>query len=185
MAVAPPEDLSRLSLEEIAAIAGSQAHPPVERWHPERSGTIDIRIAADGTWYHQGDPIRRERLVRLFSTILRREPDGGHVLVTPAEKLTIEVEDAPFVAIEMKAGEEGGGRLAFRLNTGELVVAGPDHPLELREGPDGRLPYLHVRGGLWAKLARPVYYQLMDIALDHDPVGVTSDGAVFALDPAA
>ncbi|MCA1748564.1 MAG: DUF1285 domain-containing protein [Sphingomonadales bacterium] len=182
MAAAPPDDLSRLSLEEIAALAESRTLPPVEQWHPEREGEIDIRIAADGTWYHESDPIRRDRLVRLFSTILRREPGGGYALVTPVEKLAIHVEDAPFVAVEMKRAE---GRLAFRLNTGDLVVAGPDHPLALRDGPDGALPYLHVRGDLWAKLARPVYYEVMNLALEQDPAGVTSDGAFFALEPAA
>lgn len=160
----------------------SQAPPPVEQWQPEHEGTIDIRIAGDGIWYHEGDPVHRQRLVRLFSTILRREPDGGFVLVTPAEKLTIQVEDTPFVAVEMKRAED---RLVFRLNTGDLVMAGADHPLELQHGPEGCLPYLRVRGGLWAKLARPVYYELMDLALEQDPVGIMSGGIFFPLEPGA
>lgn len=178
MTATPPDDLSRLTLDEIAALADSQSRPPVAQWHPEREGAIDIRIAADGTWYHEGDPIRRERLVRLFSTILRREEDGSFALVTPVEKFAIRVDDAPFVAVEMKTGAD---RLAFRLNTGDLVVAGPGHALETGEGPDGRLPYLHVRDGLWAKLARPVYYELIELALAGDPVGVSSRGAFFPL----
>lgn len=177
------DDLSRLSLDEIARLAGEQRLRPVERWHPERCGDSGMRIARDGSWYHEGRPIGRPALVRLFASILRREPDGGFVLVTPAEKLGIEVEEAPFVAVEMKS--EGAGReraLAFRLNTGEIVLAGPDHPLRL----DGARPYLAVRGGLDALIARPVYYELAEIALaeGHEPPGVWSDGAFFALDAA-
>ena len=179
-------DLSRLSIEEIAALANDRSLPPVEQWRPSREGRIDIRIARDGTWWHEGDPIRREALVRLFSTILRREPDGSHVLVTPAEKLTIDVEDAPFVAVEMKAVEDPP-RIAFRLNIGEAVVAGPEHAIELRDGPDGPLPYLHVRRGLWALLARPVYYELIEHALatGNTPIGIESDGVFFALESVA
>lgn len=181
-------DLSRLSIDEIAALAGDRSLPPVEQWHPAREGRIDIRIARDGSWWHEGDPIRREALVRLFSTILRREADGSFVLVTPAEKLTIEVEDAPFVAVEMKRDGDylvDTQRLAFRLNTGDLVIASPKHSLELREGPDGTLPYLHVRGDLWAKLARPVYYELMELAIAEggNPIGLTSAGEFFRLEP--
>lgn len=166
---APPADLSGLSLAEIAALAEAGRPPPVERWDPAHCGDSAIRIARDGSWYHEGRPIQRPEMVRLFSSILRREADGGYVLVTPAEKLTIEVEDAPFVAVELKSEGEGKARrLAFRLNTGELVVAGPVRPL--------RPPYLDVRPGLAARLARPVYYELAEIALA-DPEGLWSDGA--------
>ncbi|MBC2778442.1 DUF1285 domain-containing protein [Parasphingopyxis marina] len=183
---APLASLSPHSLAEIAALAEARKLPPVDSWHPARGGEIDIRIARDGSWYHEGDRIEREALVRLFSTILRRESDGGYVLVTPAEKLAIEVEDAPFVAVEMKSEAEGEARtLAFRLNTGDLVVAGPDHPLALKESREGPLPYLHVRGGLDALVGRAVYYELADLALaeDNSPLGLWSDGAFFALDP--
>ena len=126
-------------------------------------------------------------MVRLFSTILRREPDGSHVLVTPAEKLVIDVEDAPFVAVELKSEGEGAARrLAFRLNTGDVVVAGPDHRLRFDPGSDGPLPYLEVRRGLDALLARSVYYEIAEIAIDEGatPAGVWSDGAFFALEAA-
>jgi hypothetical protein len=122
-------------------------------------------------------------MVRLFSTILRREPDGRFVLVTPAEKLDIEVEDCPFVAVELKS--EGAGRerlLAFRLNVGDLVVAGPDHPLRFDNGPH---PCLEVRPGLDALLARPVYYELAELALAEgsQPPGLWSGGAYFPIGP--
>lgn len=178
-------DLSPHSLAEIAELAAERALPPVESWHPEREGRIDIRIARDGSWYHEGEEIRREKLVQLFSTILRREEDGGYVLVTPAEKLSIEVEDSPFVAVEMKNEGEGEGRtLAFRLNTGDLVVAGAEHPLTLRNSRDGPLPYLHVRGGLEALIGRNVYYELAELALaeDNRPLGLWSAGAWFPLE---
>lgn len=185
---APPDNLASLSLDDIAAHIEDRSLPPVETWHPEREGAIDIVITRDGRWMHEGDPIERPALVALFSTILRREPDGSYVLVTPAEKLTIEVEDAPFVAVEMKSEGSGQERtMAFRLNTGDLVSAGPDHPLRLRDSRDGPLPYLHVRGGLEALIGRNVYYELIDLALaeDHSPLGLWSGGEFFALDPAA
>src|SRR5437868_7501952 len=126
----PPEDLTGLSLVEIARLAEEKRLPPVEKWHPTHCGDSEMRIARDGTWFHQGSPIGRQAMVRLFSTILRREPDGGFVLVTPAEKLDILVEDAPFVAVELRTEGEGQARsLAFRLNTGDLVMAGPEHRL--------------------------------------------------------
>jgi hypothetical protein len=182
-----PEDLAGLSLADIARLAAAKKLPPVEKWNPEHCGDSAMRIARDGTWYHEGSPIGRPAMVRLFSTILRREPDGRHVLVTPVEKLDIAVEDAAFVAVEVK-GEGAGAerRLAFRLNTGDVVVAGAAHPLLFREGEDGPLPYLAVRGGLEARVARPVYYELANLALEEggDPPGLWSDGAFFAMAPA-
>lgn len=182
MPMPPPPDLSALSLAEIAALAEDARLPPVEQWNPEHCGDSEMRIARDGTWFHQGSPIGREAMVRLFSTILRREADGSFVLVTPVEKLDIAVEDAPFVAVEMKA--EGAGeatRLAFRLNTGELVAAGPDNALRFGAGEDGPRPYLHVRRGLEALVARSIYYDLAERALEHDPPGIWSNGAFFAM----
>jgi hypothetical protein len=184
----PPADLSGLSLADIARLAEERKLPPVDAWHPTHCGDSAMRIARDGTWFHEGSPIGRPAMVRLFSTILRREPDGGYVLVTPAEKLDILVEDAPFVAVEMKA--EGSGpdaTLAFRLNTGDVVVAGPDHPLRFVERSDGPHPYLLVRKGLEALIARPVYYELAGLALDSDaePAGVWSAGAFFPIEPAS
>ena len=180
-------DLAGLSLAEIATLVEQRRLPPVEHWNPAHCGDSEMRIARDGTWFHQGSPIGRQTMVRLFSTILRREDDGRYVLVTPVEKLDIAVEDAPFVAVEMKA--EGSGRdsrLAFRLNTGDLVTAGPDHPLRFAGGEDGPRPYLHVRGGLEALVARSVYYELAERALaEGDRPGIWSNGAFFALDMTA
>jgi len=181
----PPEDLAGLSLAEIARLAEEKRLPPVEKWHPTHCGDSEMRIARDGTWFHQGSPIGRPAMVRLFSTILRREPDGGFVLVTPAEKLDIQVEDAPFVAVELKSEGEGRDRrLAFRLNTGDLVVAGPVHPLRFDPGPH---PYVKVRNGLDALVVRPVYYELAEIALAEGatPPGVWSNGMFFPLEQTA
>lgn len=182
-----PEDLSRLSLAEIAQMAADRKLPPVESWNPARSGDSAMRIARDGGWFHEGSPITRPNMVRLFSTILRREADGSHVLVTPAEKLSIEVEDAPFVAVEMKSeGEAKARRLAFRLNTGDMVVAGPDHPLRFAERDGAPAPYLAVRGGMEALIARAPYYELAELALAEgaEPPGLWSDGQFFAMAPA-
>jgi hypothetical protein len=181
-----PPDLATLSLADIARLAQEKRLPPVEKWNPTHCGDSEMRIARDGTWFHQGSPIGREAMVRLFSTVLRREPDGGHVLVTPVEKLDIAVEDAPFVAVEVKSEGEGRDRrLAFRLNTGDIVPAGPEHPITLRAKDDGPHPYLLVRGGLEALIGRSVYYELVNIALDEagDRIGLWSDGAFFPLDP--
>jgi hypothetical protein len=150
-----------------------------------------MRIARDGTWFHEGSPIGRKELVKLFSTILRREPGGGFVLVTPVEKLDILVEDAPFIAVEATSDGEGADRrLIFRLNTDDLVEAGPAHRLRVETAADGTpRPYLHVRAGLEALVNRPVFYQLADLALAEAgaesgagagrPPGLWSDGAFF------
>lgn len=178
MPMPPPPDLASMSMAEVAAHIAAHPAPPVDRWHPAHCGDSEMRIARDGTWYHQGSPIGRAAMVAKFATILRREGDGSYVLVNPAEKLTITVEDAPFLATAMKAE---AGRIAFQLNTGDLVIAGPDHPLRFVEGEDGPRPYLHVRGGLEALVARPVYYELAQLALTRDPPALESDGAEFPL----
>ena len=186
MPMAPLPDLDTLTFADVARLEGDDRLPPVERWQPNHCGDSEMRIARDGTWFHQGTPIGRPQMVRAFSRILRREPDGGYVLVTPVEKLDIAVEDAPFVAVEMKAEGDGRhARLAFRLNTGELVAAGPDHPIRFEEQEDGPHPYLHVRGGLEALITRALYYDLAERALagDDDRPGVWSDGAFFAVQP--
>jgi hypothetical protein len=184
--MAPPPDFDTLTMADIARLAEGDRLPPVERWHPAHCGDSEMRIARDGTWFHQGTPIGRPAMVRAFSRILRREPDGGYVLVTPGEKLDIAVEDAPFVAVELKA--EGSGRdatLAFRLNTGDLVTASTAHPLRFEEKADGPHPYVRVRGGLDALIARPLYYELAELALagEAEPPGVWSAGAFFPLQP--
>jgi uncharacterized protein len=177
-------DLARMSLTDVAQALAKKRLPPVEQWNPAHCGHSDMRIARDGTWYHQGSPIGRETMMRLFSSILRREEDGHYVLVTPAEKLDIDVEDVPFIAVELKSESEGKARrLAFRLNTGDLVVAGPANALRFAENADGPMPYLHVRGGMDARIARPVYYELANLALDEaaDPLGLWSDGTFFPM----
>ncbi len=173
-------DLASLSLAEIAELVAARKLPPVESWQPEHFGDSEMRIAADGKWYHQGGEITRPAMVRAFSSLLRREEDGTHWLVTPQQKLSIEVEDAPFIAVEMQSEGSGTARtLAFRLNSDDLVVAGPQHRLEWRNG----LPYLHVRAGLWAKLARPVYYELAELALEENPdaPNIWSNSAEFLI----
>lgn len=179
MPMPPAPDLSLMSLTEVAKALAEQRLPPVDQWHPTHCGNSDMRIASDGTWYHQGGRIDREAMVRLFASILRREADGSYVLVTPAEKLDIIVEDAPFIAVEVKSDGAGPDRkLTFRLNTADLVVAGPDHCLRF-----GDAPYIHVRGGMDAKVARPVYYELAEMALEdgNDPNGLWSDGVFFPM----
>jgi hypothetical protein len=184
----PPPDIANLSLAEIAELAAARRLPPVESWRPQHMGDSEMRIARDGTWFHQGSPIQRPAMVRLFATLLRREPDGGFVLVTPAEKLTIEVEDAPFLAVELKTEGSGSARhLAFRLNTDEPVLAGPERPLRFEDRAGAPRPLLTVRPGIEALVARPVYYELVDIAIDEagDPPGLWSDGAFFPLEHGA
>jgi len=179
MPLPPTPDLSRMSLAEVATALAEQRLPPVDQWNPTHCGDSEMRIARDGTWFHQGSPVGREAMVRLFSTILRREADGSYVLVTPAEKLDIVVEDAPFIAVEVKSsGERERRRLTFRLNTGDLIAAGAHNALRFAEAP-----YLHVRGGMEAKVARPVYYELADIALDegNDPPGLWSNDVFFPM----
>lgn len=180
-------DLARLSLAEIEAAFAERRLPPVDQWHPAHSGDSEMRIARDGSWFHQGGRITRPAMVRLFASILRRESDGTHVLVTPAEKLSIIVEDAPFVAVEMKSEGEGNARsLAFRLNTDDLIIAGPANRIRIVNREDGPHPYLMVRGQMEALIVRPVYYELAELAVAEggDPLGLWSGGAFFALEGA-
>ncbi|HTI30546.1 MAG TPA: DUF1285 domain-containing protein [Sphingomonas sp.] len=184
MPMPPPPDLDTMSLADVAKALAEKRLPPVEQWNPAHCGDSEMRIARDGTWFHQGTPIGRPAMVALFSTILRREPDGGYVLVTPGEKLDIAVEDAPFIAVELKSEGVGHGRrLAFRLNTGDLVVADGDHSLRFEEHGGEPRPYLHVRAGLEALVARPVFYELAEMALSDggDPPGVWSEGQFFPM----
>lgn len=186
-----PREFSALSLAEASEYLAQQKLPPVESWHPKHSGEIDIEIKADGRWIHEGGEIKRPAMVKLFSTILRRESDGSTVLVTPAERLTVKVEDLPFRAVEMKSEGEGVGRkLIFRLNSDDLVIAGPNHPLCFGKNADQPDPRLHVRGkigqGLEARIDRALYYELVEMALaesgdDAAAAMICSDGAVFPL----
>ena len=167
-----------------AAVEGHPGLPPVDRWDPPYCGDSHMRIASDGTWFHEGRIMTRPAMVRLFSTVLRKD-DEGFMLVTPVEKLSIAVEDAPFVAVLMDAtGKGADARLSFTTNMGDKVMAGPGHAL--RFAPDEKtgapVPYLHVRKGLEAKLARPVYYALVELAVPRgDEFGVWSDGVYFAM----
>ncbi|HKX92529.1 MAG TPA: DUF1285 domain-containing protein [Sphingomicrobium sp.] len=184
----PPIELAGISLAELQRLIDDRRLPPVDRWNPARCGHSEMRIARDGTWYHQGTPIRRPALVRLFSTVLRREADGRHMLVTPVEKLEIDVEATAFRAVEMRT--EGSGRkrsIAFRLDSGDAVILGPDHPLKVVDTGGGPSPRILVRHGLEAELARPVYYELAEIAIaeGQTPPGLWSGGRFFALEAAA
>ncbi|MBK5264070.1 MAG: DUF1285 domain-containing protein [Alphaproteobacteria bacterium] len=187
MPMKDPPALDAMPLGEVMSLLAAQKLPPVDQWNPHHCGDSEMRITRDGIWHHQGSPIGRAAMVRLFSTILRREPDGRHVLVTPAEKLDIDVEDAPFLAIELRSESEGSDRrLAFRLNTGDLVVVDKEHAIRMEDRGHGMHPYLHVRGGLDALIARPVYYELANMALDDGgtPFGLWSNGAFFPMDNA-
>lgn len=182
-----PIELQGISLAELRKLIDQRRLPAVDKWNPERCGHSGMRIARDGTWYHEGRPIRRPAMVRLFSTVLRREVDGRHVLVTPIEKLDIDVESTAFRAVAMtREGEGPNQRLAFGLDSGDAVILGPDHPLRLVETEPGPSPRLLVRHGLEAELTRPVYYELAELAIasGEDPRGVWSDGSFFPLEPA-
>ena len=180
----PPIELQGVSIAELQKLIDERRLPPVDQWNPEHCGHSEMRIARDGTWYHQGSPIKRAAMVRLFSTVLRREPDGRHVLVTPVEKLEIDVEATAFRATEMQI--EGSGRdrrIAFRLDIGDGVVVGPANPIRMVETPDGPSPRVEVRHGLEAELSRGIYYELAEIALEegNESPGIWSGGAFFPL----
>lgn len=180
----PPIDLQGLSLTELQRLIDEHKLPPVDQWNPERCGHSGMRIARDGTWFHEGSPINRPAMVRLFSTVLRREPDGSHVLVTPVEKLEIEVEGTAFRAIEMQCEGRGTNRqIAFKLDSGDAVIAGAANPITLVGTADGPSPRVAVRHGLEAELSRSIYYELAEIALEEggNPPGVWSCGAFFPL----
>jgi hypothetical protein len=169
-----------------AALDGNEkrALPPVEKWSPPYRGDIDLTIRRDGVWVHEGTPINRARLVRLFSTVLRKEGDR-YFLVTPVEKVGITVEDAPFIAVLMRLEGEGSDRrIIFTTNVGDETVAGPGHPIELRAGPAGLAPYVLVRAGLEARISRAVFYELVAAGETRDIdgeewFGVASSGDFF------
>ncbi len=174
-------------LEAMLKAQAGDAMPPVERWNPPYCGDIGLEIRADGTWFYQGSPIGRKPLVKLFSRVLRRDPEGGHFLVTPAEKVDVKVADAPFLAVEMETRGEGPARvLTFRTNVDDVVRCGADHPLRfaVERGSGGLKPYLLVRGRLEALVTRALYYDLVemaDIGPDGAAFGIWSDGAFFPL----
>jgi len=186
---------TKTGLEGVAAAAQSASKgqapgrglPPVHLWNPAHCGEIDIVIRRDGLWFHEGSPIGREALVRLFSTVLRKDPDGFH-LVTPVEKMKITVEDAPFIAVRV---DQVGQALRFTTNVGDEVEAGPDNEVRVEANPQTGepRPYLHVRRGLEARIRRPVFYELVEMASERDTpdgprLGVTSNGVWFPVGPA-
>lgn len=162
--------------------------PPVHLWNPPFCGDIDMRIARDGTWYYLGTPIGRKPMVKLFSSVLRKDGDD-YFLVTPVEKLGIRVDDAPFVAVALSVEGEGRNqRLRFITHVDDEVVAGAGHPLRVEQDPASGepAPYLHVRANLEALIHRNVFYQLVDLAVEHERdgqvwLGVWSDGTFFPL----
>jgi len=182
-------------LERVTAAAKQapgRGLPPVHLWNPAHCGEIDIVIKKNGLWFHEGSPIGREALVRLFSSVLRKDPDGTY-LVTPVEKMKITVEDAPFVAVRVDRAESESGAAALRFltNVGDVVEAGPENAIRVETDPGSGEPhpYLHVRRGLEALIARPVFYELVEMAEERETpegprLGVTSNGAWFPVGPA-
>jgi len=181
----PNEALSGLD----AVARKTRGAPPVHLWNPPDCGDIDMRIAADGTWFYRGSPIGRLPLVRLFSSILRKDGER-YVLVTPVERVGITVDDAPFLAVEMQVeGEEGDRRLTFRTNVEDVVTVDERHPLRFDRGAaEGLKPYVRVRGDLWALVKRPLFYDLVDLGTtektrDGAWFGVRSSGIFFRICP--
>ena len=160
--------------------------PPVHKWNPPFLGDIDMRIARDGTWYYLGSPIERPAMVKLFSSILRKDGDD-YVLVTPVEKVGITVEDAPFVATDFEVSGEGEAQvLRFQTHVGDEAVAGPDHPIRVAIDPDSGepSPYVLVRANLEALIDRKSFYRLVEIGTHHDGwFGLWSGGQFFPVIP--
>jgi len=189
----PDRNAMQSLIEAAESATGEGGYPPVERWEPDYCGEMDMVIRRDGSWWHDGTRIGREKLIRLFSRILRKDADGETYLVTPVEKIKIHVEAAPFLAVRVDAAGEGDDqRIAFLTNMDDAVVAGPDHPLRVELGPDGEPdPYVHVRGRLEALITRAAFYDLAELAVDgvdgagRPCMGVWSRGAFFALGPKA
>jgi hypothetical protein len=181
------DGLTQAARDAAASAATGKGLPPVHLWNPPFCGDLDMRIASDGTWFYLGTPIGRPALVRLFSTVLKRE-DGKHFLVTPVEKVGITVDDAPFLAVEMvKDADARGPLLRFRTNVDDWVECDAEHRLRFEVSAEGGLtPYLHVRADLWAKVTRAVYYDLVDIGEERvvdgrSMFGIASGGAFFAM----
>lgn len=176
MMVESPSPLKGLKQAQQSKTRGL---PPVHLWNPPHCGSIDMSIKRDGSWHYMGSKIHRPAMVRLFSTILRREEDGEFVLVTPVERVGITVEDAPFIVVALEV--QGTARdqiLVFTTNVEDEVAAGPEHPIRIENGK----PYLHVRARLEALIARSVYYELVDIAEEIDgKLGLWSGGVFFPL----
>lgn len=176
-------------LQSVVHLAEGRGPAPVEQWNPDFCGDIDMEIRRDGAWYYMGTPISRAPMVRLFSTILRHDEDGKYYLVTPVEKVGIRVEETPFLAVSMQRTGEGEAQvLQFTTNVGDVISCGPAHPLNMPLGDSGEVavPRVLVRGRLEAKMARPVYYDLVDMGVEklvdgELKFGVWSGGVFFSL----
>jgi hypothetical protein len=181
-----PPDLAGMSLLDITQAVAGRKLPPIETWNPAETTDSHMRISADGRWFHEGGPITRPAMVRAFAALLTRDAEGQHWLVTPECRQSIAVDDAAFVAVDMQARTDArGDTLAFRLNTDELVLAGPGHPLRASGDRDTPAMYLAVRRGCEARLDRSTWLQLAQHALaSGDGASVASQGATFALVPA-
>ena len=169
--------------QALLATAKDRNLPPVDRWHPDHVGEIDIRIAANGDWYHEGTRIERFAIAKLFATILRLD-DGEHYLVNPAEKLKIEVDDAPFIATDMETQGEGADRrILFTTNVDDVVLVDAEHPIVVEDRDGEPRPYVEVRAGLRALIARSVFYRLVELAEENadGSVEVFSAGTRFVL----
>ena len=176
---------NRLSgLAEMLRENARQGHPPVETWNPPYCGDIGLRIKADGTWLYGGSPISRMALVKLFSSVLRKDVDGKTYLVTPEEKVDVAVDDAPFLAVEMEvSGTEPHQDLIFRTNVDDVVTCGAEHPLRFSvdEKSGAIKPYLRVRGQLDALVTRALTHELLVMAVNYEPAGVRSGGVLFLI----
>lgn len=177
-----------LRLDEIARQVGARKYPPVNQWNPEFCGDMDMRIASDGSWFYMGTPIGRKAMVRLFSSILRHDEDGRYYLVTPVEKIGILVDDAPLVAVEVN--REGSGEdqvLTFRTHVDDVIAAGPENPIRVETNAETAepRPYILVRDRLEALINRPVFYELVEMAVPDpggaDRIGLWSNGIFFGL----
>jgi hypothetical protein len=186
MAGAQTSDVTQAgdALGRLRAALGEQRSgkgpPPVERWNPPFCGDLDMRIAADGSWFYMGTPIGRPALVKLFASVLRKDPER-YVLVTPVERVGIAVEDVPFTAVEMAVEGDGPQRnVAFRTNVDDLVEVGPDHPLRFQADETGAVkPYVLVRGDLWARVTRALTYDLIELGEDRSADGAPAEFGVF------
>jgi hypothetical protein len=174
----PPPELAAMSLEQIAQLAAARKLPPVDQWDPQASSDSLMQIKADGRWFHDGGEIKRAAMIRAFASLLRRDPDGRHWLVTPHEKQSIVVDDAAFIAVDVV---QQAGALTFRLNSDDTVVAGPDHPLIALGTAELPAIYLAVRHGTEARVGRSTWLQLVELA--DAELTVTSQGATFSLVP--
>lgn len=177
----PPPELAALSLAQVAELVQARGIAPLDQWQPQETGESAMRIAADGRWFHEGSEIVRPAMVRAFSSLLSCDADGRHWLVTPTQRLAIAVEDAAFVATDMRCED---GAIAFRLNTDEFVIAGPDHPITSEGDPERPALYVAVRHGTRARLNRSTYAQLVELALASPRLEVESRGVRFSLIPA-